>query len=65
MFECQRVTLPNGLRVVLTPMANSSTITTWIMVWGGSRFEERRKAGISHVMEHMFFKGGLKYPTPL
>jgi len=65
MFECQRVTLPNGLHVVLTPMANSSTITTWIMVWGGSRFEERRKAGISHVMEHMFFKGGLKYPTAL
>ena len=63
MFECERLILPNGLRIIITPMSNSSTITSMVMVLGGSRFESKEKRGISHFMEHMFFKGGVKYPT--
>ena len=63
MFECERHVLPNGLRVIFTPMANSSTIASVITITGGSRFEPKEKNGIFHFMEHMFFQGGTKYPA--
>ena len=63
MIECERHVLPNGLKVIITPITHSSTITSMILVLGGSRFEKKEKAGISHFMEHMFFQGGVKYPT--
>lgn len=56
-------TLPNGLRVVTAPMASSETVTVMIMVRGGSRYETWPISGISHFMEHLFFKGGVRYPT--
>ncbi|MFQ5656975.1 MAG: M16 family metallopeptidase [Candidatus Methylomirabilales bacterium] len=49
--------LDNGL-VVLTermPAVRSVSIGVWIRV--GSREEEERQAGISHFIEHLFFKG--------
>ena len=49
--------LDNGL-VVLTermPAVRSVSIGVWIPV--GSRQEEERRAGISHFVEHMLFKG--------
>ena len=34
------------------------------MVRAGSRYETRDINGIAHFLEHMFFKGGERYPTP-
>lgn len=42
--------------------ANSTTVQ--IFVKAGSIYENRKTNGISHFLEHMFFKGGKKYTTP-
>ncbi len=39
------------------------SVTTLIAVGAGSRYETRKINGISHFLEHMFFKGSRKYPT--
>jgi predicted Zn-dependent peptidase len=55
-------TLDNGLRLVTLPMENTSAVTVLILAGAGSRHEERKTNGIAHFLEHMFFKGGKKYP---
>src|SRR4030043_2388281 len=49
--------LPNGLKVILleNPKAPLVTFQVWYRV--GSRNEEWGKTGLSHVLEHMMFKG--------
>ncbi|MFD2704758.1 M16 family metallopeptidase [Salibacterium lacus] len=53
----KRNKLSNGLRVVTehTPSVQSMTIGIWIKT--GSRYETAEENGISHFLEHMFFKG--------
>ena len=58
-------TLKNGLRVLTVPMKNTETVTALLFVGTGSHYEEKRVSGISHYLEHLFFKGSKKYPTPL
>ncbi len=53
----ERSTLPNGLRVVSEAMAGVASVTIGIWVENGSRFESERLNGISHFLEHLFFKG--------
>jgi predicted Zn-dependent peptidase len=57
-------TLPNGLRLQAIEMPGTNVITTLILAGAGSRYEDIEIAGISHFLEHMFFKGSKKYPTP-
>lgn len=49
---------------VFAPMSNSWSVTIEVMAKAGSIYETRETNGISHFLEHMFFKGGEKYPTP-
>ncbi|RLL45362.1 insulinase family protein [Oceanobacillus piezotolerans] len=53
----QRHTCKNGVRVVLEniPTVRSVTIGIWVLT--GSRNETDKNNGISHFLEHMFFKG--------
>ncbi|WP_407272197.1 M16 family metallopeptidase [Radiobacillus sp. PE A8.2] len=53
----QKHTCQNGLRVVLEeiPAVRSVTIGIWILA--GSRNEQEHENGMSHFLEHMFFKG--------
>ncbi|MBQ26645.1 MAG: peptidase M16 [Nitrospiraceae bacterium] len=55
--QYHRVTLDNGVRVVseYIPSLRSVSLGIWIDV--GSRDELRGEEGISHFIEHMFFKG--------
>lgn len=57
-------TLPNGLRLQAIEMPGTNVVTTLILAGAGSRYENLEIAGISHFLEHMFFKGAKKYPTP-
>jgi len=57
--------LPSQLEVITTPLAGTKTITVLVMAATGSRFESRELSGISHFLEHMFFKGTIKRPTTL
>ncbi len=55
--------LPNGLRVVTTPMPTAQSANVCIFVGVGSRMEDRRLNGICHYLEHMLFKGSAKRPS--
>lgn len=53
----QKTTLPNGLRVLTEAMpgVRSATVGIWADV--GSSVESHERRGISHLVEHMLFKG--------
>ncbi len=53
--------LQNGLRVVTKVLPNTESVTVLILVGAGSRYEKKEINGISHFLEHMFFKGAEKY----
>ncbi len=52
-----RSELPNGLRVITEPMPGVASVTVGLWVQNGSRYETCEQAGISHFLEHLFFKG--------
>ncbi|WP_158737735.1 pitrilysin family protein [Alteribacillus sp. YIM 98480] len=53
----QTTTLDNGLRIVTEHISSVRSITMGIWVGTGSRYESQTENGISHFLEHMFFKG--------
>ena len=50
-------TLPNGLTVVTDPMPHIETATVGVWVEAGARHETAATNGVSHLLEHMAFKG--------
>jgi predicted Zn-dependent peptidase len=61
----KKTTLENGLRIITIPIENANSITVLILVGTGSKYETKDINGISHFLEHMFFKGTEKRPTTL
>ena len=61
----QKFTFKNGLRLVTVPMANTKAVTVLVLVGTGSKYETKEINGISHFLEHMFFKGTKKRPNTL
>ncbi len=55
------VTLQSGLKVVVTPLEGTKSVTVLCLVGAGSRYEQKDINGISHFLEHMFFKGAQRY----
>ncbi len=53
---------PNGLRAIYVPMQGTQTLTLLVLAGTGSRYETKDINGISHFLEHMFFKGTTKRP---
>jgi predicted Zn-dependent peptidase len=53
----QKVHLDNGMTVVMERMGNMRSVSAGIWVKVGSRREAPERNGISHFLEHMFFKG--------
>jgi len=52
----------NWIDVILAPMKDTYSTTIQILVKAGSVFETKENNGISHFLEHMFFKGWERYP---
>lgn len=52
--------LVNGVPVVMESLKNMRSVVLGIWVKVGSRYEPAEKNGISHFLEHMFFKGTKK-----
>ena len=50
-------TLPNGLRLLLDEMPQAQSCAVNLCVRSGLRYEAPGLCGISHMMEHMLFKG--------
>ncbi len=57
--------LKNGLRVLSVPQENTDVVTSLLLVGTGSHYEEEDTAGLSHFLEHLFFKGSKKHPSAL
>ena len=49
--------LPNGLKVILLENHKAPLVTFQVWYRVGSRNEACEKTGLSHVLEHMMFKG--------
>ncbi|MBI3996295.1 MAG: insulinase family protein [Candidatus Omnitrophica bacterium] len=50
-------TLKNGLGLVLHPMPQAASVAVGMWVRAGGRYESAERAGISHFLEHLLFKG--------
>ncbi len=57
--------LPSGLNYIEAPLKDTEAVTILVLVKVGSRFEEAPQNGISHFLEHLFFKGTEKRPSTL
>lgn len=64
-FDVSYTKLKNGVRVLSVPLPGVDSVTAMVLCKTGSRNETLPQAGISHVLEHMVFKGTKKYPTPM
>jgi len=51
----------NGLRIISENLPSTKAVTVLLLAGAGSRYETRDISGISHFLEHMFFKGAKKY----
>jgi predicted Zn-dependent peptidase len=58
----ERSVLPNGLRVVTSRMPSARSVAVGLFVGAGSRHEDAAHAGLSHLVEHLVFKGTAAYP---
>lgn len=63
MFK--KTKLKNGIRLITVPMKSTKTVAVLVMVGTGSKNENEKNRGISHFLEHMFFKGTKKRPATL
>lgn len=53
--------LKNGLKIITTTLEGTKSVTVLCLVGAGSRYETREINGISHFLEHLFFKGAKRY----
>jgi zinc protease len=56
-YEVQRLTLPNGLRVVLSPDRSAPVIGVAVVYDVGIRSEPEGRTGFAHLFEHLMFQG--------
>ncbi|MDQ3892193.1 MAG: insulinase family protein, partial [Actinomycetota bacterium] len=49
--------LPGALRVFTEPLEEATSVSLGVWIRAGSRDEKDEVAGITHLMEHMLFKG--------
>jgi len=61
MFK--KTILKNGLRIITSEMPEMKSVASIILIGAGSRYENKKNNGISHFLEHMFFKGTKKRPN--
>ncbi|MFH1611939.1 MAG: pitrilysin family protein [bacterium] len=64
-MDYKKTTLKNGLRIITVPMEGTKTASVLVLVKTGSKYETKEINGISHFLEHMFFKGTKKRPNTL
>jgi predicted Zn-dependent peptidase len=53
----QLTTLPNGLRIASEHMPSVESVAVTVSIGVGSRYESEAENGLSHILEHMAFKG--------
>lgn len=63
MLKAARRTLSNGLRVIVLQLPQLHSVASALMVRAGPRHESRRSSGLSHLVEHLLFRGTTQHPT--
>ena len=58
-----RHVLKGGARLLTASLPDRASASLVVMLGVGSRFEEDRVGGVSHFIEHLFFKGTRRRPT--
>lgn len=53
----RKTTLPNGIRILSEEIPGMMSAAIGLWVESGSRFESPAQNGLSHFLEHLFFKG--------
>jgi predicted Zn-dependent peptidase len=61
--EHRLTTLESGVRIVTEAMPSVRSVSLGFWVGTGSRYETDRQAGLSHLLEHLLFKGTEKYAS--
>src|SRR6202142_4443395 len=54
-------TLPNQIRVVTKELKDRKSASIGVWVASGGRYENKANKGVAHFLEHMAFKGSVKY----
>src|SRR3990167_11167456 len=57
--------LPNALKIVKIHLPEFHSVTNFLAIRSGSRYEDAANNGIAHFLEHLVFKGTKKYPDTL
>jgi len=65
MNKYKKTILSNKAPIISVPVPGSQTTTALMIFKTGSRHETRQNNGISHFLEHLFFKGTDKRPNTL
>jgi predicted Zn-dependent peptidase len=61
--EHRLTTLPSGVRIVTEEMSSVRSVSLGFWIATGSRAESEEQAGLSHLLEHLLFKGSSKYSS--
>lgn len=65
MNKYKKIILSNKAPLITVPIKGAQTATALLIFKTGSRHETKNNNGISHFLEHMFFKGTKKRPNTL
>jgi predicted Zn-dependent peptidase len=61
--EHRLTTLESGVRIVTEAMPSVRSVSLGFWIGNGSRHESEQQAGLSHLLEHLLFKGTAKYES--
>jgi predicted Zn-dependent peptidase len=56
-------TLGSGVRIVTEAMPSVRSVSLGLWIGTGSRYESDEQAGLSHLLEHLLFKGSERYES--
>jgi zinc protease len=62
-MEIQHATLPNGMNIIVVPDHRAPVVIHSVWYGVGSIDEKQGKTGLSHMLEHLMFKGTDKFPN--
>ncbi len=62
MYNWKRATLTNGIRLASVEAPHLHAVMMCVYVHAGCRHEHPKTNGVSHYLEHLFFRGCERYP---